>query len=360
VLAPFQPDATEGTDSSRSARQDSQRGTRSADKVGPALAEVASLAVAFPEGPESWRRVVDGASLRVEAKEAVGLVGESGSGKTLTALALLRLVPEPGRIVRGAVTVDGTDVLTAGESALARIRGGTIGLVFQEPTMALNPVRSVAATVGEAARLHPRGDREAIDKRIDGLLAEVGLDAASTRRAFPHQLSGGQRQRVLIAAALSGDPRLLVADEPTAALDAVARREILELLARLGADRGLALLLISHDLGAVARATGRITVLYAGETVEIGRSAEVLRRPLHPYTEGLVAARTDAGAASGPWPTIPGRPPRPAEWGVGCRFAPRCPRVMARCTVSRPALVDVATDRAVRCFLHSDTEEFGG
>ena len=323
------------------------------------LAEVANLAVAFPEGPESWRRVVDGASLHVEEREAVGLVGESGSGKTLTALSLVRLVPEPGRIVAGAVTVGATDVLAADEAALGRLRGGAIGLVFQEPSLALNPVRSVASLVGEAARLHHGGDRATVGARTDALLAEVGLDATSTRRAFPHQLSGGQRQRVLVAAALSGDPHLLVADEPTAALDAVARLEILGLLARLRRDRGLGLLLISHDLGAVARATDRITVLYAGETVESGSSTGVLRRPLHPYTQGLIAAQPGRGAPGEPWPTIPGRPPRPAEWREGCRFAARCPQAMSRCSASRPALVGIAADRAVRCFLHADAEEPG-
>jgi oligopeptide/dipeptide ABC transporter ATP-binding protein len=324
------------------------------------LAEVANLAVAFPDGPERWRRVVDGASLRVERQQAVGLVGESGSGKTLTALALVRLVPEPGRIVSGAVTVGSTDVLAADEAALGRLRGGALGFVFQEPALALNPVRSVAGLVGEASRLHLRADRATVDARIDRLLAEVGLDAASTRRAFPHQLSGGQRQRVLIAAALSGDPHLLIADEPTAALDAVARLEILRLLERLRRDRGLGLLLISHDLGAVARATDRITVLYAGETVESGGSAALLRRPLHPYTQGLIAAQPGVGAPGEPWPTIPGRPPRPAEWGAGCRFASRCPQAMSRCSASRPALVAVEADRAVRCFLHADAREPGG
>jgi oligopeptide/dipeptide ABC transporter ATP-binding protein len=321
------------------------------------LAEVSNLAVAFPEGPESWRRVVDGASLCVDGAEAVGLVGESGSGKTLTALALVRLVPEPGRIVAGGVRVDGVDVLAADQATLGRLRGGAIGLVFQEPALALNPVRSVAAQVGEAARLHLGAGRAEVAARVDRLLAEVGLAAASIGPAFPHQLSGGQRQRVLIAAALSGEPGLLVADEPTAALDAVARRELLELLARLRRDRGVGLLLVSHDLGAVARATDRITVLYAGETVERGPSAAVLRRPLHPYAEGLVAARPDGGAPGEPWPTIPGRPPRPVEWGGGCRFAPRCPRAMPRCTAARPALVEVSADRAVRCFLHADDEE---
>jgi oligopeptide/dipeptide ABC transporter ATP-binding protein len=360
VLAPSQTNATRGSHSSPSADRDSERARDPADNVETALAEVSNLAVAFPEGPERWRRVVDGASLRVDGPEAVGLVGESGSGKTLSALSLVRLVPEPGRIVAGSVRLDGIDVRAAAETTLDRLRGGVVGLVFQEPSLALNPVRSVATQVAEAGRLHLGEGAAATGARVERLLAEVGLDAASVGRAFPHQLSGGQRQRVLIAAALSGEPRLLVADEPTAALDAVARRELLELLGRLRRDRGLGLLLVSHDLGTVARATDRITVLYAGETVESGPTAAVLQEPLHPYTGGLIAARPDGGAASGPWPTIPGRPPRPAEWGGGCRFVSRCPRAMARCAGSRPALVGLSPGRAVRCFLHADDEASDG
>jgi len=323
------------------------------------LAEVSNLAVAFPEGPWSWRRVVDGASLSVAPGEAVGLVGESGSGKTLTALALLRLVPEPGRIVGGSVRVDGVDVLAAEEAVLVRLRGATVGHVFQETALALNPVRPVAAQVGEAARLHGHAT-SAIERLVDELLGAVGLDASSMRRAFPHQLSGGQRQRVLIAAALSGSPALLVADEPTAALDAVARDEILGLLDRLRRERGVALLLISHDLGAVARSTERITVMYAGETVEVGPTSALLAAPLHPYGAGLLASLPTTGAPGEPWHAIPGRPPRPNEWGRGCRFAPRCPRVFDRCRNARPALVTVDGGRAVRCFLHAAAAETDG
>ena len=359
MLAPFRTDATGGSDPSRSARRGSERAGGAPDAGGAALAEVTNLAVAFPEGARGWRRVVDGASLRVDERGAVGLVGESGSGKTLTALALLGLVPEPGRIVGGSVRVDGLDVLAAAEQALTGLRGATVGLVLQEPALALNPVRTVAAQVGEAARLHGAA-AAATAALVDELLAEVGLDAPSMRRAFPHQLSGGQRQRVLIAAALSAGPKLLVADEPTAALDVVAREEILDLLDRLRRERGLGLLLSSHDLGAVARATGRITVMYAGETVEEGPSATLLAAPLHPYTVGLLASRPDAGAPGGPWHAIPGRPPRPGEWAPGCRFAPRCPRVFERCRAARPALVAVAADRSVRCFLHGTAAESDG
>jgi oligopeptide/dipeptide ABC transporter ATP-binding protein len=326
------------------------------------MVQVSDLAVAFPSGQVGWRRVVDGVSLTVEEGEVMGLVGESGCGKTLTALALLGLVPEPGRVVAGTVSVAGEDVLREDEAHLSRLRGGLAGLVFQEPANALNPVRSVGFQVSEAARLHlglpgGRSSGHAAD-----MLAEVGLDGPEdVARAYPHQLSGGQRQRVLLACALSADPRLLVADEPTSALDTVSQRHMVELFGRLRERRGLTLLFISHDLALVGRMAERVTVLYAGETVEVATRGNLFERPLHPYTQALLEAQLPAeGARAGRLPTVPGGVPRAGCWGTGCRFAARCPAAFGRCATARPALSEPEPGRRVRCFLVGDAEEADG
>jgi oligopeptide/dipeptide ABC transporter ATP-binding protein len=326
------------------------------------MVQVSDLAVAFPSGQVGWRRVVDGVSLTVEEGEVMGLVGESGSGKTLTALALLGLVPEPGRVVAGTVSVAGEDVLREDEAHLSRLRGGLAGLVFQEPANALNPVRSVGFQVSEAARLHLGLQRSRSSGHAADMLAEVGLDGPEdVARAYPHQLSGGQRQRVLLACALSADPRLLVADEPTSALDTVSQRHMVELFGRLRERRGLTLLFISHDLALVGRMAERVTVLYAGETVEVATRGNLFERPLHPYTQALLEAQLPAeGARAGRLPTVRGGVPRAGGWGTGCRFAARCPAAFGRCATARPALSEPEPGRRVRCFLVGDAEEADG
>jgi oligopeptide/dipeptide ABC transporter ATP-binding protein len=326
------------------------------------MVQVSDLAVAFPSGQVGWRRVVDGVSLTVEEGEVMGLVGESGCGKTLTALALLGLVPEPGRVVAGTVSVAGEDVLREDEAHLSRLRGGLAGLVFQEPANALNPVRSVGFQVSEAARLHLGLPRGRSSGHAADMLAEVGLDGPEdVARAYPHQLSGGQRQRVLLACALSADPRLLVADEPTSALDTVSQRHMVELFGRLRERRGLTLLFISHDLALVGRMAERVTVLYAGETVEVATRGNLFERPLHPYTQALLEAQLPAeGARAGRLPTVPGGVPRAGCWGTGCRFAARCPAAFGRCATARPALSEPEPGRRVRCFLVGDAEEADG
>jgi peptide/nickel transport system ATP-binding protein len=326
-----------------------------------ALVEVENLAVAFPTD-HGWRRVVDGVSLTVEEGEAAGLVGESACGKTLTALALVGLIPEPGTIVSGRVLVAGQNVVGADEPSLCSLRGGAVGLVFQEPARALNPVRSVGSQVGEAAKLHLGISARQAGRLATELLAEVGLeDPRHLVRAYPHQLSGGQRQRVLLACALSASPRLLIADEPTSALDTVSQQQLVELFEDLCDRRDLALLFISHDLGLVGRLARRVIVLYAGETVEIADREALWAEPKHPYTQALMRAHLgierDMGERFG---TIPGVVPRAGEWGGGCRFAPRCPVAMERCHRARPALASADGGRQVRCFLVSDAEEPSG
>lgn len=323
------------------------------------IVQVSDLAVAFPSPGDGWLRVVDGVSLAVEEGEVMGLVGESGCGKTLTALALLRLVPEPGRIVAGTVRVGGEDVLSADERLLTSLRGAVAGFVFQEPAQALNPVRSVGFQVGEAARLHLGLQADRASDLAAELLAEVGLEEPKRlARGYPHQLSGGQRQRVLLACALSANPRLLVADEPTSALDTISQQHLVELLERLRERRRLAVLFISHDLALVGRLAERVTVLYAGETVEVAGRKALFDDPRHPYTRALMQAQLRVeGEGAGPLPTVPGTVPRAGEWGKGCRFAPRCPVAFERCRVARPALSDLEGGRRVRCFLASDAEE---
>jgi oligopeptide/dipeptide ABC transporter ATP-binding protein len=326
------------------------------------IVEVCNLAVAFPNDGNGWRRVVDGVSLTVGEDEVVGLVGEWGCGKTLTALALLRLIPEPGRIAAGTVRVGGDDVLALDENRLSALRGGLAGLVLQEPARALNPVRSIGFQVCEAARLHaglPAGRSAGL---AADLLAEVGLEGSKRLvGAYPHQLSGGQRQRVLLACALAADPRLLVADEPTSALDSVSQRHMVELLERLRARRHVAVLFISHDLALVGRLAERVTVLYAGETVEVATRRELFDEPKHPYTRALMQAQLQVGTErSARLPTVPGAVPRAGAWGTGCRFAPRCPLAFERCHRARPALTELANGRQARCFLVGDAEEADG
>ncbi|MFH1177321.1 MAG: ABC transporter ATP-binding protein [Acidobacteriota bacterium] len=327
-----------------------------------ALVEVRELAVGFPVAHGLWQRAVDGVSLEVQEREAVALVGESGCGKTLSALALIHLVPAPARVTAERLRVAGTDVLSTSEERLCRLRGGMLGYVFQEPSQALNPVMRIGPQVAEAARLHLGLRGGQLIAVAETLLAEVGLDRPrEVARAFPHQLSGGQRQRVLIASALSANPGLLIADEPTSALDALSAAALVGQLAGLRSRRELALVLISHDLQLVERAVDRVCVLYAGETVEWAPRRELFENPLHPYTAALVKAAPRGVRAPGErLPAIPGSVPAALERGPGCRFAPRCPLAFPRCRSARPALVTVAGGRKVRCFLHSNAEQGDG
>ena len=292
------------------------------------------------------RRALDDVRFEVGAGRAVGLVGESGSGKTLTALAALGLLERRQFAVQGEVRFDGKDLLRLSPRALRTLRGGRIALVPQDPLDSLNPAHRVGAQVAEALRLHRALGRRAAWAAAVDLLARVGVpDPAERAHAHPHQLSGGLRQRVLVAMALAGAPALLVADEPTSALDPTVQRQILDLLDGVRAERGLALLLVSHDLGLVAERCDEVVVLYAGRVVERGPVA-LLRRALHPYTAGLVAAAADAPPRS-TLPVIPGGVPQPGRAPSGCVFRDRCGQARARC-VEVPPLRESGA-RAVRC-----------
>ncbi|MDT8435629.1 MAG: ABC transporter ATP-binding protein [Gemmatimonadota bacterium] len=317
------------------------------------LLAVRDLRVSFrAEGGEA--PAVDGVDFSLAPGEALGLVGESGCGKSVTALSLLRLVPEPpGRIQPGSsIRWRGEELLEASPRRLREVRGGGIGMVFQEPMTSLNPVLRVGDQVGEAVRRHTPLRGWAARERVVSLLGRVGIpDPARAADAWPHQLSGGQRQRAMIAMALGGEPALLVADEPTTALDVTVQARILDLLADLRRERGLALLLITHDLAVVARVANRVAVMYAGRIVEEAPAADLFARPAHPYTRGLLRARPDPARPGAPLEPIPGSVPGPRAWPPGCRFHPRCPHVADRCRTEAPVLRPLSgSDRRAACW----------
>ncbi len=310
------------------------------------LLAVTDLTITLPLGPRGAAvPVLETVSLTLDRGERLGIVGESGSGKTLLALALLGLLPH-GAGVSGAIHFDGCELLTLPPAARRAYRGRRIGMVFQEPMTALHPMLTVGYQIGEAITLH-RGLRGAARRAaVLDLLAQVHLpDAVRRIDAFPHELSGGQRQRVGLALALAGAPDLLIADEPTTALDVTVQRAILRLLHELTDARGLALLLVSHDLGVVGHLTQRLLALYAGRVVEAGPTRTVLAQPHHPYLRGLRAAIPSIGQVPVP---IPGSLPPPMARGLGCRFAPRCREASPECAVSPP--LRPITDREVACW----------
>jgi oligopeptide/dipeptide ABC transporter ATP-binding protein len=318
------------------------------------LLAVDSLSVSFPVG-DHWVPVVRGVSLSVGAGEFVGLVGESGSGKSMTALALLRLIPDPGRITGGRILLAGEDLLGLADSGMRAVRGARIGMIFQEPMTALNPVFTVGFQITEAVRVHQRVSRREAQAEAERLLDLVAMPAARQRlKDYPHQLSGGQRQRVMIAIALASKPDLLIADEPTTALDVTIQAQILELLEQLRQELGLAVLLITHDLAVVAETCARVIVMYAGQVVEEASVETLFSAPAHPYTRGLLAAAPALGrpAARGELATIPGQVPEMARLPTGCAFHPRCSEVMEVCAQENPDVYPLSSEHRARCFLH--------
>ena len=291
-----------------------------------------------------------GVSFELARGDTVGLIGESGCGKSITALALMGLLPD-GATTSGSIRFDGQELTTLPEDALCRIRGHRIGMVFQEPMTALNPLHTIGRQIGESLRLHKGLSGAAARAEALRLLQRVQLPQAAQRLdAHPHQLSGGQRQRVVIAIALACGPDLLVADEPTTALDVTIQREVLDLIAELVREDGMGLLLISHDLGVMADTVQRMLVMYGGTVVESGPTAEVFGRLAHPYSRGLFAARPRLGLARGTrLATIPGRVPELIDMPHGCPFADRCPLVTDECRQAPPPVQPVAPGHDVRC-----------
>jgi peptide/nickel transport system ATP-binding protein len=318
----------------------------------PPLLSVERLTVTVDDGGRPAAAVND-VSFSIRPGETLGLVGESGSGKSLTALAILRVVPPGARITAGRVVFEGNDLLAADERLMQEVRGGRIALVPQEPSTALNPVLTVGRHIAETLVVHGRASRADARARAVDLLASVSVpDAARRVHDYPHQLSGGLRQRVLIALALACAPVLLIADEPTTALDATIQAEILDLLRELQHRRGLSLLLITHDLGVVAQNADRVAVMYAGRLVEEAPTRQIFATAFHPYTRGLLASMP-GGAPGSRLRAIDGTVPTPGTVGPGCAFAPRCPDRLPVCDTVAPAVSAPGPAHRVRCHLHT-------
>jgi peptide/nickel transport system ATP-binding protein/oligopeptide transport system ATP-binding protein len=317
-------------------------------RPGPPLLDVQDLQIEFQQDGRILR-AVDGVSFSLQAGETLCLVGESGSGKSLTALSLARLVPSPpARYPAGRILLDGRDTLRMTPAELRAIRGQVVSYVFQEPGAALHPTFRVGSQIRESLRLHrPEADS---DEEVIRLLRLVGIPAPESRlRDYPHQLSGGMQQRVMIAMALASQPRLLVADEPTTALDVTVQAQIIELLAELQQTLGMSILLITHNLGIVGDIADRVAVMYAGQIVENASADEILRRPRHPYTRALLESVPRLGTQGDRLKTIGGTVPQLGAWPPGCRFHPRCPHAQPSCLTQAPALAEVSPGHSVRC-----------
>jgi oligopeptide/dipeptide ABC transporter ATP-binding protein len=320
-----------------------------------ALLAVRDLTVTFDARPRV-ARAVDGVSFEVAPGETLALVGESGCGKTVTALTLLRLLQQPPARIDPAsrILFEDADVLAMDGPALRRLRGARMAIVFQEPMTSLNPVLTVGTQIAETVLAHERVTRAAARDRAADMLALMDLpDPRHCLRQYPHELSGGMRQRVLLAMALVCGPKLLIADEPTTALDVTIQAQILELLADLRTRLGMAMLLITHNLGIAAGVADRVAVMYGGRIVETASTAELFAHPAHPYTAGLLRAAPRLDGPARPTLAIPGTVPPATAWPDGCRFHPRCARVWPRCG-TEPPLLDVGPGRAARCWLVVD------
>jgi oligopeptide/dipeptide ABC transporter ATP-binding protein len=318
------------------------------------LLDVRGLSTEF-RGRRGTVRAVDRVSLSVPRGGAVGVVGESGSGKSVTALSVMRLLAEPaGHIAEGQILFEGTDLATLGPREMDALRGQSIAMIFQEPMTSLNPVLRVGDQIAESVLLHGRGGRAEAKARAVEMLRLVGIPDPARRAAdYPHQMSGGMRQRVMIAIALACDPRLLIADEPTTALDVTIQAQILDLLRRLREQLGTAIMLITHDLGVVAEFVDEVVVMYAGRVVERADVASLFRQPGHPYTEGLLRSIPRMGTSARRLSQIRGAVPSPTAFPPGCRFHPRCDQAQPICAKLVPPLFEIGTGHAAACWRHT-------
>jgi peptide/nickel transport system ATP-binding protein/peptide/nickel transport system permease protein len=314
------------------------------------LLAIEALSVGFRTASGTVKTVIDNLSFEIAAGETVGLVGESGSGKSVTALSILDLLPAGGMIEHGEIYFDGKSLTKMREAQLHEHRGSAIGLISQEPMASLNPAFRIGAQLAEVVRRHHHVSRRSARRRAVDLLSQVRLpEPDDVARRYPHELSGGMAQRVSIARALAGDPKLLIADEPTTALDVTLQAEILELLRTLQAQRAMSILLVTHDWGVVADICDRAVVLYAGQVVECAEVSTIYRQPLHPYTEALLAANPHGAEAGVSLPTIPGAVPNPGGWPTGCHFHPRCSYATDACR-ERPIPIErPSRDHQTRC-----------
>jgi len=320
------------------------------------LLEVDDLEAAFLFADRTVR-AVNGVSFGVEAGEIVGLIGESGSGKSVTVQSILRLLPSPGRIVRGAIRLNGVNLLDLSREQMRQVRGRRIAMVVQDALAALNPVIPIGEQIADVFLAHTQVKRQTAWEKAVGMLRRVGISAAEERaRHYAHEFSGGMQQRTVIAAALACTPELIIADEPTTALDVTVQQQILALLQQARSELGSAILYISHDLAVVTHLCDRILIMYAGEIVEQGPTRTLFRSPKHPYTQGLLASIPSLhGDVQEYLPAIPGLPPNAAALPTGCRFAARCSFVQERCRSHHPELVSVDSHHAVRCILYEAT-----
>jgi oligopeptide/dipeptide ABC transporter ATP-binding protein len=317
---------------------------------GEALLTIRDLRVEF-ETDAGAVPAVRGVDLEVRAGETVGLVGESGCGKSVTALSVMRLMS--GRVASGQIRFAGQDLAALSETEMRRVRGAQIGMIFQEPMTSLNPVFKIGQQIEEVLVLHQQLGKVAARAQALELLQRVGIPSPSTRiDQYPHELSGGMKQRVMIAIAIACRPKLLIADEPTTALDVTIQAQIMALLRSLQQELGMAVLLITHDLGVVAHTTERVNVMYAGKIVEHGSVRDIFKRPAHPYTQALLAALPNPLAAARRLEAIPGRVPAPSMLPAGCAFCARCKHAFAPCSTEQPPLLDVAPPHVAACWLH--------
>jgi oligopeptide/dipeptide ABC transporter ATP-binding protein len=327
------------------------------ESFGDVLLDIRGLKTHF-FSDEGVSPAVDGVDFRLRKGETLGIVGESGCGKSVTALSVMRLIPDPpGRIVAGEILLEGRNLLDLPIEQMRQIRGNRISMIFQEPMTSLNPVYTIGNQISEAIRLHQRlSAQDALDRSVE-MLKLVGIPAPERRVGeYPHQLSGGMRQRAMIAMALSCNPSLLIADEPTTALDVTIQAQILDLMGDLKSELNTAIILITHDLGVIAESAARVVVMYAGKVVEEADVVRIFETPLHPYTIGLLQSipRIDQrNRRKERLKEIQGVVPMPSQLPPGCAFHPRCPQAMAQCSREAPALKGVADGHQVRCWLHS-------
>jgi peptide/nickel transport system ATP-binding protein len=321
------------------------------------LLDIKGLNIDLPT-PDGPRRIVRDVSFNLDRGQTLGVVGESGSGKTMTALALMGLSPE-GAMISGMVRFEGEDLAKLGEAAWRRLRGDRVAMIFQEPMTALNPLQTIGQQIAEPLILHRRLNKRAAMAEAVKLLTRVGLpDPLRRARAFPHELSGGQRQRAMIAMALSCGPSLVIADEPTTALDVTVQAQILALLAELREQTEMALILVSHDLAVIAQNCGRVVVMYGGMVMETGATSDVLERPAHPYTRALLEARPRLGSTRGQrLRVIPGSAPTAGEAPKGCPFAGRCPLTIPACSVAPPPPIELGAGHIARCIRLDEAEK---
>ncbi|WP_330949525.1 ABC transporter ATP-binding protein [Virgibacillus sp. MG-45] len=300
-------------------------------------------------------KAVDDVSLTIHPGETVALVGESGSGKSITALSIMQLIQKPGKIVDGSIYMNGKAIHKLSQKKMTAIRGNEVGMIFQEPMTALNPVFTIGNQIAEVLRKHQKMEKQEAQAKAINLLETVGIPRADKLiKSYPHQLSGGMRQRVMIAMAIACNPKLLIADEPTTALDVTIQAQILDLMVRMKEKFNMALLLITHDLGVVSEYADRVLVMYGGQIVEQAPTSEILKHHRHPYTKGLLNSLPKIEEEVDRLHTIKGTVPPAYDFPQGCRFSTRCPFVMERCKQENPELIDLDRDYSVRCFLYEN------